>query len=238
MWKLLTFPKSSTKEDKKIIAAIQTIAGFTPSNLAIYRLATIHSSKAKDIAGFRESNERLEYLGDAILGAAVADYLFKKYPYKDEGFLTEIRSRIVNRESLNNLARKIGIGTIVQYDHRNTQLQKVILGNTLEALVGAVYLDKGYLRCKKFVIDKLIKPNFDLEVVVSSDTNHKSKVIEWAQRNSKEIKFEITEKRQGRQREFSAQVILDGQPQGLGFGLTKKKAEQDAAEKTCVMLSI
>ncbi len=238
MWNLLTFPKSSSKEDKKIIAAIQTIAGFAPSNLAIYRLATLHSSKAKDIAGFRESNERLEYLGDAILGAAVADYLFKKYPFKDEGFLTEIRSRIVNRESLNNLARKIGIASIVQYDHRNTQLQKVILGNTLEALVGAVYLDKGYLRCKKFVIDKLIQPHFDLEIVVSSDTNHKSKVIEWAQRNSKEIKFEITEKRHGRQREFSAQVVLDGQPFGLGFGLTKKKAEQDASEKTCVMLGI
>jgi len=238
VWNLLTFPKSSSKEDKKIIAAIQTIAGFAPSNLAIYRLATLHSSKAKDIAGFRESNERLEYLGDAILGAAVADYLFKKYPFKDEGFLTEIRSRIVNRESLNNLARKIGIASIVQYDHRNTQLQKVILGNTLEALVGAVYLDKGYLRCKKFVIDKLIQPHFDLEIVVSSDTNHKSKVIEWAQRNSKEIKFEITEKRHGRQREFSAQVVLDGQPFGLGFGLTKKKAEQDASEKTCVMLGI
>ncbi|MBI3481364.1 MAG: ribonuclease III, partial [Bacteroidetes bacterium] len=209
-----------------------------PSNLAVYRLATIHSSKAKDVSGFRESNERLEYLGDAILGAAVADYLFKKYPFKDEGFLTEIRSRIVNRESLNNLARKIGIATIVQYDHRNTQLQKVILGNTLEALVGAVYLDKGYLRCKKFVIDKLIQPHFDLEIVVSSDTNHKSKVIEWAQRNSKEIKFEINETRHGRHREFSAQVILDGQPFGIGFGLTKKKAEQDASEKTCVMLSI
>jgi len=238
VWNLLTFPKSSSKEDKKIIAAIQTIAGFAPSNLAVYRLATIHSSKAKDKAGFRESNERLEYLGDAILGAAVADYLFKKYPFKDEGFLTEIRSRIVNRESLNNLARKIGIASIVQYDHRNTQLQKVILGNTLEALVGAVYLDKGYLRCKKFVIDKLIQPHFDLEIVVSSDTNHKSKVIEWAQRNAKEIKFEVTERRHGRQREFSAQVVIDGQAYGLGFGLTKKKAEQDAAEKTGAMLSI
>ncbi|GHN00961.1 hypothetical protein WSM22_24500 [Cytophagales bacterium WSM2-2] len=238
MWNLLTFPKSSSKEDKKIVAAIQTIAGFAPSNLAIYRLATIHSSKAKDISGFRESNERLEYLGDAILGAAVADYLFKKYPFKDEGFLTEIRSRIVNRESLNNLARKIGIATIVQYDHRNTQLQKVILGNTLEALVGAVYLDKGYLRCKKFVIDKLIQPHFDLEAVVNSDTNHKSRVIEWAQRNSKEIKFEINETRHGRQREFSAQVIIDGKPFGKGYGLTKKKAEQDAAEKSCVQLDI
>ena len=160
MWNLLTLSKPNSKEDKKLVTAIKTIAGFTPSNIAIYRLATLHSSKAKDVSGFRESNERLEYLGDAILGAAVADYLFKKYPFKDEGFLTEIRSRIVNRESLNNLARKIGIAAIVQYDNRNTQLQKVILGNTLEALVGAVYLDKGYLRCKKFVIDKLIQPYF------------------------------------------------------------------------------
>ncbi|MGC4020773.1 MAG: ribonuclease III [Cyclobacteriaceae bacterium] len=238
MWNLLSLSKPNKKEDKKLIAAIKTIAGFAPSNLAIYRLATLHSSKAKDVDGFRESNERLEYLGDAILGAAVADYLFKKYPFKDEGFLTEIRSRIVNRESLNNLARKIGIGAIVQYDNRNTQLQKVILGNTLEALVGAVYLDKGYLRCKKFVIDKLIQPYFDLEVVVNSDTNHKSKVIEWAQRNSKEIKFEINETKRGRVREFSAQVIIEGESFGVGYGHTKKKAEQDASEKTCVMLSI
>jgi ribonuclease-3 len=238
VWNLLTLSKPNRKEDKKLITAIKTIAGFAPSNLAIYRLATLHSSKAKDIDGFRESNERLEYLGDAILGAAVADYLFKKYPFKDEGFLTEIRSRIVNRESLNKLAHKIGIASIVQYDNRNTQLQKVILGNTLEALVGAVYLDKGYLRCKKFVIDKLIQPYFDLEVVVNSESNHKSKVIEWAQRNATEIKFEITEAKRGRSREFSAEVTLGGQVYGHGFGLTKKKAEQDAAEKTCVMLSI
>ncbi len=237
MWNLLTLSKPTSK-DKKLITAIKTIAGFAPSNLALYQLATLHTSRSKEIDGFRESNERLEYLGDAILGAAVADYLFKKYPFKDEGFLTEIRSRIVNRESLNNLARKIGIESIVQYDHRNAQLQKVILGNTLEALVGAVYLDKGYLQCKKFVIDKLIQPYFDLETVVSVDTNHKSKVIEWAQRHAKEIKFDITETKKGRGREFTAQVMLGGQPYGIGFGLTKKKAEQDAAEKTCVMLGV
>jgi ribonuclease-3 len=238
VWNLLSLSKSNKKEDKKLITAVQTIAGFTPSNLTLYRLATLHSSKSKDIDGFRESNERLEYLGDAILGAAVADYLFKKYPFKDEGFLTEIRSRIVNRESLNNLARKIGIATIVQYDHRNMQLQKVILGNTLEALVGAIYLDKGYLRCKKFVIDKLIQPYFDLDEVVNSDSNHKSKIIEWSQRNAKEIKFEITENKNGRYREFTAQIIIEGQPYGVGHGLNKKKAEQDAAQKTCTLLSI
>ena len=114
MWNLLKISGSqSKKEERKLITAIRTITGFAPSNISLYKLATLHSSKAKDIEGFRESNERLEYLGDAILGAAVADYLFKKYPFKDEGFLTEIRSRIVNRESLNNLARKIGIAFIV-----------------------------------------------------------------------------------------------------------------------------
>ncbi|MBL7861001.1 MAG: ribonuclease III [Cyclobacteriaceae bacterium] len=238
MWNLLTLTKPNSKEDKKLVVAIKTIAGFAPSNLALYKLATLHSSRSKEKNGFRESNERLEYLGDAILGAAVADYLFKKYPFKDEGFLTEIRSRIVNRESLNNLARKVGVSSIVQFDRKNTQLQQVILGNTLEALVGAIYLDKGYLSTKKFVIDKLIQPYFDLEVVVNSNSNHKSKVIEWSQRSGKEIRFEVEEIKKGRNKEFSAHVFIDEQPYGQGFGYTKKKAEQDAAEKTCTLLSI
>jgi ribonuclease-3 len=240
VWSLLKRSGSQSKKDKeKLVTAIKTIAGFTPSNIALYQLATMHSSKAKEKDGFRESNERLEYLGDAILGAAVADYLFKKYPFKDEGFLTEIRSRIVNRESLNLLARKIGIGNIVQFDQKNIQLQQVILGNTLEALVGAVYLDKGYLRCKKFVIDKLIQPHYDLEVVIQSNANHKSRIIEWAQRNNKEIRFEILNVKKARNaREFSAQVFIAEQPFGLGYGYTKKKAEQDAALKTCEMLGI
>src|SRR4029077_12202981 len=132
VWKILKNGKSAT--DQKLVTAIKNIAGITPSNLALYRLATMHSSISKENGnGFKESNERLEYLGDAVLGAAVADYLFKKFPFKDEGFLTEIRSRIVNRESLNALARKIGIGSIVQFDNKNAQLQQVILGNTLEA---------------------------------------------------------------------------------------------------------
>ncbi len=242
MWSLSLLKRSNSKvrkEEQKLIAAVKNIAGFSPSNLAVYKLATLHSSRAIEKEGFRESNERLEYLGDAILGAAIADYLFKKYPFKDEGFLTEIRSRIVNRESLNQIARKIGIQTIVQYDSKNQQLQQVILGNTLEALVGAIYLDKGYLQCKKFVINKLVQPYLDLDVVVSSTTNHKSKVIEWAQRNSQEIRFEITDTKNGRNgREFMAQVYIGQQPYGLGYGLTKKKAEQHAALKTIELLNI
>lgn len=240
MWSLLKIPgRRSKKEDQKLLTAIRTITGFTPSNLSLYKLATLHTSRAKQTNGFRESNERLEYLGDAILGAAVADYLFKKYPFKDEGFLTEIRSRIVNRESLNLLARKLGINHIVQFDQKNVQLQQVVLGNTLEAIVGAIYLDKGYLRCKKFVIDKLIQPHFDLDVVIQTNVNYKSKIIEWTQRNSKAVRFDMVEARKSKnQKEFSIQIFIDEQPYGTGYGFTKKKAEQDAAMKTCELLSI
>lgn len=240
VWKILKLPKGKTNTDKKLISAIQNIAGFTPSNLELYRLATAHSSVAKENEqGFKESNERLEYLGDAILGAAVADYLFKKFPFRSEGFLTEIRSRIVNREALNLLARKIGIGNIVQFDPKNAHLQQVILGNTLEAIVGAIYMDKGYLRTKKFVVDKLINGNYDLAELVSSNFNFKSKIIEWAQREGKDVKFEILNVKKGKNhKEFTAQVIVDSEAKGTGYGNSKKKAEQDAALKTCEMLNL
>jgi len=240
VWRILKIPRGKTKSDKTLVRAVHNIAGFTPSNLELYKLATVHSSIAKENGtGFKESNERLEYLGDAILGAAVADFLFKKFPYKSEGFLTEIRSRIVNRDSLNLLARKIGIGNIVQYDQKNSHLQQVILGNTLEAIVGAIYLDKGYLRTKKFVIDKLISPNYDLDELVNSNSNYKSRIIEWAQRDGKEVKFEIVNVKKGKNhKEFTAQVIVNNEPQGTGYGNSKKKAEQDAAFKTCEMLNL
>lgn len=240
VWKILKIPKGKTENDEKLVRAIRNIAGLRPSNLELYKLATVHSSIAKENGrGFKESNERLEYLGDAILGAAVADYLFKKFPFKSEGFLTEIRSRIVNREALNLLARKIGIGNIVQYDQKNAHLQQVILGNTLEAIVGAIYLDKGYLRTKKFVVDKLISPNYDLDELVNSNSNYKSRIIEWAQREGKEVRFEILNVKKGKNhKEFTAQVIVDNDPKGTGYGNSKKKAEQDAALKTCEMLNL
>jgi ribonuclease-3 len=240
VWHLLNITRKSSPSDKKLINAIRTIAGFKPDNLELYRLATIHSSVIKENGtGYKENNERLEYLGDAILGAAVADYLFKKFPFKSEGFLTEMRSRIVNRESLNHLARKIGIATIVQYDQKNAQLQQVILGNTLEAIVGAIYLDKGYKRTKKFVVNKLIAPNYDLDELASTHTNFKSRLIEWSQREGKEIRFEIVSIMKGKvHKEFTAQVVVDNEVAGTGYGHTKKKAEQDAAFKACERLGV
>ncbi len=239
-WNILKIQIRKTKNDKNLVIAIQNLAGLTPGNLALYKLATLHSSVGKENGiGFKESNERLEYLGDAILGALVAEYLFKKFPLKDEGFLTEMRSKIVNRESLNLLARKIGIANIVVYDKKNETLRQVILGNTLEAIVGAIYLDKGYTRCKKFVFEKLIAHNFNLDALATSQTNFKSKLIEWAQKEGKEVRFELIGVKKGsRHKEFQAEVHVNGEAIANGFGGNKKKAEQDAAFKAFEQLSI
>ncbi|MTI39939.1 ribonuclease III [Fulvivirga lutimaris] len=236
-----TFRKRSTK-DKRLITAIETIVGSKPLNLDLYRLATKHSSVAETNAqGLKESNERLEYLGDAILGAAVADYLFKKYPFKDEGFLTEIRSRIVNRESLNNLGKKIGLNALVEYDQtkRDRLSHKSLYGDTLEAFVGAVYLDHGYDFCRTFILEKLIMPYFDLQAVIESTINFKSKLIEWSQKENAELRFDVLgSKTNSQHKEFTAEVVVNNETMGKGYGYNKKKAEQDAAQKTLVMLGL
>ena len=194
--------------------------------------------------GVRESNERLEYLGDAVLGVVVAEFLFKKFPFKDEGFLTEIRSRIVNRESLNQVARKLGISDLVQVEEgakskrRSRLSHKSIGGNTLEALVGAVYLDKGFRAARQFILKKILIPHFDLSAIIENDTNYKSKVIEWAQKHNREIRYEIVETRGGNQyKEFVTQLLIDNEPISTGSGYSKKKSEQSASEKALSVLS-
>ena len=234
--------KSSDK-DKTLAFTIRQIVGGKPKNLGLYKLALQHTSASKDIpnSGFRESNERLEYLGDAILGAVIADYLFKKFPYKEEGFLTDIRSRIVNRESLNNLARKIGLNKLIVFDgNRKTALtHKSMNGDALEALVGAIYLDRGFKYCRKFIIKRLIGPHYDLDKIILTNLNFKSLVIEWAQRENKSLRFEIIEEKGDiHHKEFIAQIIIDEKPFTTGSGYSKKKAEQSAAEKSCEILQL
>ncbi len=231
-----------SKNDKKIFRSVKNIAGIRPGNIELYKLATQHRSIAKqNNIGFRESNERLEFLGDAILGSVVAEYLFKKYPAKDEGFLTEIRSRIVNRDALNQVARKMGIIDIVEYtDNRKSRLAyKSIYGDTLEALIGAIYLDKGYMVTKRFIVRKLLRQQYDLEQIIQTNPNFKSKIIEWAHRQNKDVKFEITEiKGSSHNREFLAELQVEGKTIAQGNGFSKKKAEQNAAQKSCEKLHI
>jgi len=210
-------------------------------NVGLYQLALRHTSasKATAIEGFRESNERLEYLGDAVLGMVIAEYLFKRYPYKDEGFLTEIRSRIVNRETLNGISRKIGLDRLIEFDGSRTRslpARTSMYGDALEALVGAVYLDKGFPFTRRFILKKLLS-HYDIDLVVQNNANFKSRLIEWAQREGKEIRFEIiSEKGNSHYREFIAQVIVNEEPFATGSGYSKKKAEQSAAEKALELL--
>jgi ribonuclease-3 len=231
-----------SKDDKNLARTIRQILGIRPLNINLYRLATKHSSIAKEnIGGIKESNERLEYLGDAILSSVVADYLFKRFPYKEEGFLTEIRSRIVSRDSLNILGKKIGLEQIIAYydSGRHVQGYKSLLGDTLEALIGAVYLDKGYVRCKKFILNKLLFPYLDIDDIINNNPNFKSRIIEWAHRNNKSIRFMILDVVENRHyKEFIAQVTIDDKAVGKGSGYSKKSAEQEAAARTCEALNI
>ena len=194
-----------------------------------------HSSVAStNNRGIKNSYERLEYLGDAILGMIVAEYLYLQYPFKEEGFLTEIRAKIVNRESLNRLGQKIGLKELVQYN-QGSRAHRSVYGDCMEALIGAVYLDHGFEYSKIFVIKKLIKPHYDLEELISKITNYKSRLLEWSQKENKDMRFEIIDEED---RKFTAQVFLNDQPMSKGFGFSKKKAEQDAARKTYAQLNL
>ena len=227
--------KNYSPQEKQLISSLKMIVGYKPINLEVFKLATIHSSVAKsNIQGFKESNERLEYLGDAILGAIIAEYLFKKYPFKDEGFLTEIRSRIVNRESLNTLGRKLGLDKIIQLDtnRKGFKAHKSVFGDTLEALIGAVYLDRGYKYCRKYVLSHLLEPHYNISDLILNNTNYKSQIIEWSQKEGKVIRFEASEKSDtGVHKEFIVEILIDSEMVAIGHGPNKKKAEQTASRK-------
>ncbi|NJL12739.1 MAG: ribonuclease III [Microscillaceae bacterium] len=232
----------NTPADQLLRQDISRITGWVPQNLALYRLALRHTSASLAIPAtqIKESNERLEYLGDAVLGAVVADYLFRKFPYEDEGFLTDIRSRIVNRESLNQLAQKLGIDNLIIFEGRKTRMSyKSMNGDALEAFVGAVYLDRGFRHCYHFIIRKIITVHLDLDEVIHNNKNFKSLVIEWAQKENRQLRFEIVrESGSKHRREFVSQLYLDNAPLTIGTGFSKKKAEQAAAEKACQQLKI
>ncbi|QJD95789.1 ribonuclease III [Mucilaginibacter robiniae] len=227
---------------RKYVRTLKNLLGFVPGNLSLYRLAFRHKSVAKSVKqGVKNSNERLEFLGDAVLGSVVAEVLFKMYPYKDEGFLTELRSKMVNRNNLNQLGRKLGFEQLVEYDNRmiNATRQGSLMGDAFEALVGAVYLDKGYDFTKNFLINHIIKSHIDIHTLEQTETNFKSKLIEWCQRHGKDVLFEVAQNQDGESNKlFTVQVNIDGEVVGQGKEFSKKNAEKLAAEKACEALGI
>jgi len=222
------FNNKKTAATKSLKKSIVNTLGIKPDNLPIYVAALSHRS-VKESA--EENNERLEYLGDAILSAIVADYLFKRYPYKGEGFLTEMRSKMVNRLQLNDIAVKMGIKKIALFNKLDNALKNShIFGNTLEAIVGAVYLDKGYRKTQSWVLKQIIIPHMFVDDLELIDINLKNKLIGWASKNNKVLTFDLQEEKlEGTRRVFVIKTVLDGEILSEGKGFNKKDASQAAA---------
>ncbi|MBN1198999.1 MAG: ribonuclease III [Bacteroidales bacterium] len=224
--------------DKKLSASIKNILGFKPGNIALYKLAFLHRSVGVEIIrGLKVNNERLEFLGDAILDAIVADYLFKTFPTQDEGFLTEMRSKIVSRTQLNKLAQKLGLDHLIQLDGTNG-LYRSYKGDAFEALIGAIYVDKGYTFTRKILLDRIIKHYFDLDELVNQELNFKSRVIEWAQKERKQLQFNVVnEVGTGYKKQYVVEVVVDDIPLAKSQHYSIKGAEQLASEKAWAHIS-
>ncbi len=218
---------------KEFYLFLRSLLGFYPTNLRIYDIAVIHKSASKiDSQGNYVNNERLEYLGDAILGAAIADFLYNRFPNQDEGYLTQMRSKLVNRSFLTQLTYQIGLNHFIQSNTTSTIESSHIYGDTLEALIGAIYLDKGYPETKKFIIRKLLNNYVNLVEVQNTNTNYKSQLIEWSQKNKKAVAFDTVDesKNDGKQPWFIATIEVDDVLLGKGSGTSKKEAQQNASK--------
>lgn len=216
---------------------VTILLGYRTKNLELFKTALNHRSVKESPA---ENNERLEFLGDAIIGSVVAEYLFKKYPYKGEGFLTEMRSKMVNRQQLNHIAIQMGLRRLTKFNKLDGGLKtSQIFGNTLEALVGAIYLDKHYIFSKKWIIEKMIQPYLFMDDLELIDINIKNKIIGWAMKQGKQIDFVLAEEKQeGRRRLFTMNVVIDGEVISSQKGFTKKDASQLAAQKAIELLGL
>lgn len=227
--------------EKKLHASLRNILGFYPGNIALYKLAFRHSSAAQQIRkGVKDSNERLEFLGDSVIGTVVADYLFKKFPYRDEGFLTKLRSKMVSRAMHNQLAMKLGLNNFIEANNDRFGTRPTsINGDAYEALIGAIYLDKGFEFAQKFILTRIINVHIDMDEMETKEVDFKSKFIEWAQKERKEFRFETqTDGTTTADKQFVVQLIADGEIMGTAQHISKKRAEQMAAEQACAMLGI
>lgn len=229
-----------TGADKEYYRAFRRMFGVTPDNIELYKLALVHRSASVKVEGGESiNNERLEFLGDAVLESIVSDYLFIEYPHQSEGFMTKTRSKIVSRQSLNRLAERLGIDKMVIYNATGNFAQKHLFGDCFEALVGALYLDKGYNTVNRIVINHLLPEYMDLEDVSQVENDYKSRLIEWCQKSKRTIRFATEsdgEHGGAGQTAFLSRVIIDDMKMASGRGSTKKEAEQEAAHNAWELL--
>ena len=231
--------KHSFSKDKKLSSALYGILGFYPHNLEFYRAALAHKSQSyRNRAGKPVNNERLEYLGDAILEAVVSDIVYHRYPRKREGFLTSTRSKIVQRSSLNKLSADLGLDRLIKTTAQPGPRSNNIGGNAFEALMGAVYLDRGYHHCQWFIEKRIIGRLLDIDGVANKEVNFKSKLLEWTQKNRILAEYKLEEKadeNNGTQL-FHSSVVLEGIVAGTGEGHSKKESQQIAAKEALTKL--
>ncbi len=221
-------------KDKELYVFIHRITGFYPHRIDLYQLAFVHRSKPVQLPdGHWANNERLEYLGDAVLDLVVADYLYHQYPTKHEGFLTSMRAKIVQRESLNRVGCSLHLDSHVRASSHSSSHNSYINGNAVEALVGAIYLDRGYQACRKFVVERIIRDHFDLNSLVNTEQNYKSRLIEWTQKFHVNIEFELVDTYNDRDNNpvFKTAVLLGGVFAADSTGYSKKESHQGASRK-------
>lgn len=220
-------------KDRELYRSLQQILGFYPHNIRPYKVALLHRSASKKVQleGKRINNERLEFLGDAILGAVVGHIVYRHFPKKPEGFLTNTRSNIVKRQSLNKLAKDMGLDRLIISDFKQQSHNSYVNGNAFEALVGAIYLDRGYGHCVSFVKKKIMDQLVNIEKA-ASEVNYKSKLIEWGQRNRVNIEFLSEESKDDNSSPvFNTRIMINNTLCGTGRGYSKKESQQQAAKE-------
>jgi ribonuclease-3 len=226
--------------DRHIASRIKQITGFTPSNLKIFKLAFAHKStqyNGKDNGG-SQNNERLEYLGDAVLGTIVAEYLYQKYPSADEGFLTKMRSKIVKRKSLNTIGDSMGVDMLLN-EFNNTRISRSMLGNAVEALVGAVYIEKGYRGTYNFIVRRMLRKFVDVHELERYDDNYKSQLLEYCQKNGQNVSYKLISRYKMDKRDrFKVGVLINGDKIAVADDFNKKAAEQQASERALHKLGL
>ena len=226
--------------DKKLRKKLKDILGFRPKKINLYRQALVHKSAAVKL--YKDpfySNERLEFLGDAILDSIIAEHIFHAFPKQNEGFLTQLRSKIVNRDTLKIISIRLGVGNLVVAKTVNDK-HKYLYGDALEALIGAIYLDRGYKITTKFVLNQIVKHHVNLKELSTREVDFKSRIIEWGQKNKKEINFTCQQHDSNEENEplFVSHLLILDKIAGMGRGTSKKEAEQNAARQALQFLGI
>lgn len=226
-------------KDRESYLLLYPILGFVPGDIRLYRMAMTHSSSSHSGTKKLGCNERLEFLGDSVLNTVVADFLYSSFRKEREGFLSKSRSNLVCRERLNELALEIGLDKFVRSCGVMCQHNSYVYGNALEALIGAVYVDKGYRQCRRFLLDKVFSHLTDIEAVVKSDKNYKSRLIEWSQKRHEDVEFRtIHEELRKDGAFFVSEVLLNGEVLGVGEGFSKRESQQKAARQAISRLGI